>query len=75
MEEPQSLRSLFELAKKQKASLDEALETNTAEARSSLNDAISKFSDCQRRIAQLSLFSTNETLEDINTRDLQYDIV
>ena len=33
---------------------------------------VSKFEECQRLVAQLGLFSTNESVEDIATGDLQY---
>ncbi|KAJ5340791.1 hypothetical protein N7541_009915 [Penicillium brevicompactum] len=72
MEEPQSLRSLFDSAKEQKNSLGSRGDTNTETYRDEVNAAISKFQECQRQVSILSLFSSNELLEDVSTGDLQY---
>lgn len=74
-EQPESLHALFTRAKSLKKSLEESTETNSSEYREQLHTAIAKFAECQRLIAQLSLFSDNETVEDIATGDLRYNLV
>lgn len=75
MEEPQSLRSLFDSAKEQKNSLGSRGDTNTETYRDEVNAAISRFQECQRQVSILSLFSSNELLEDVSTGDLQYEFL
>jgi hypothetical protein len=72
MEEPQSLRSLFASAKEQRETLGSRGDTNTEAYRDDVNATIAKFQECQRQISILSLFSSNESLEDISTNDIQY---
>ncbi|KAJ5312458.1 hypothetical protein PENANT_c027G07875 [Penicillium antarcticum] len=72
MEEPQSLRSLFASAKEQKDKLGSRGDTNTEAYRDDVNATIAKFQECQRQISMLSLFSSNESLEDVSTNDIQY---
>jgi len=67
----QNLQTLFASAKAQKKALGET-ETNRPSYRDQLQDVISQFEECQRLIGQLCLFSTNESVEDIATGDLQY---
>jgi TAP42-like family. len=71
-DQPQSLRALFEAAKSEKQTLESATETNTDSYRSEVNATIRKFEECRQLISQLSLFSRNESLDDITTGDLQY---
>lgn len=72
MEEPQSLRSLFASAKEQKSALGSRGDTNAESYRHEINATIAKFQECQRQVSMLSLFSSNELLEDISTSDIQY---
>lgn len=71
MEESQSLRSLFTSAKDAKTALESRGDTNTESYRDALNAAIAKFHECQRQIGILSLFSSNESLDDVSTGDIQ----
>lgn len=71
MEEPQSLRSLFASAKEQKSVLESRGDTNTETYRDEVNATIAKLQECQRQVSMLSLFSSNELLEDVSTSDLQ----
>lgn len=66
MEEPQNLRTLFTTAKVEKESLDSHHPT------ADVNTTISKLKECHRLVRDLSLFSPNESLEEIPTGDLQY---
>jgi immunoglobulin-binding protein 1 len=72
MEEPQSLRSLFASAKAQKNALGSRGDTNSATYREEVTATIAKFLECQRQVSMLSLFSSNELLEDVSTADIQY---
>ncbi|KAF9888705.1 hypothetical protein FE257_008463 [Aspergillus nanangensis] len=72
MEQPQNLRSLFAAAKKDKSELETRPDTNTDSYRNDVSATITKFDECQRLVDMLSLFSSNEPLEDITTGDLQY---
>lgn len=65
-EQPQNLRSLFASAKADKA----ALETNPSSS-SDANAIIAKFEDCEKLVGSLSLFSSNEPIEEISTGELQ----
>lgn len=70
-DQPQSLRAFFEDAKATKQALESAAETNTDSYRSEVNAAIAKFEECRQLVSQLSLFSRNESLDDVATGDLQ----
>lgn len=71
MEQPQTLRSVFDDAKREKTALETRPDTNSNTYRSDVNATIAKFEECQRLVGALSMFSSNELLEDISTVDLQ----
>lgn len=70
MEESQSLRSLFQSARDGKTELETRGDTNTEAYRDAVNATTAKFHECQRQISILSLFSSNESLDDVSTGDL-----
>lgn len=72
MEESQNLRSLFSSAKDDKASLESRHDTNTETYSDLVNATIAKFQECQRQVSIVSLFSSNESLDDLSTGDIQY---
>lgn len=72
MEESQSLRSLFQSAKDAKAELESRGDTNSQSYQDAVNTVIAKFDECQRQVSVLSLFSANESLDDLSTGDLQF---
>lgn len=72
MEKPQSLRSLFTSAKNDKDVLGSRGDTNTDSYKDDVQATIAKFQECQRQIGILSLFSSNESLDDVSTGDLPY---
>ncbi|KAF5861824.1 hypothetical protein ETB97_012452 [Aspergillus alliaceus] len=72
MEQPQNLRSLFAAAIAEKSALEIRPDSNSDQYRSEVSATIAKFEECARLVAVLSLFSSNEPLEDIATGDLQY---
>lgn len=71
VEQPQNLRSLFNEAKAEKTALEVRPDTNTDQYRHDVSATIAKFEECHRLVSLLSLFSSNEPLEDITTGDLQ----
>ncbi|KAI1916607.1 Type 2A phosphatase-associated protein 42 [Ophidiomyces ophidiicola] len=73
-EEPKSLQILFSSAKAQKKSLESAPNTNDEAYQDQLDSTLQLFETCHKLIAKLSLFSPNESLEDITTADLQFGL-
>ncbi|KAK2766938.1 hypothetical protein FQN54_006253 [Arachnomyces sp. PD_36] len=71
-EQPQNLQALFVAAKNKKKAVESSTEPNSDSYRELVSSAIKRFEECQRFISQLSLFSDNESLDDISTGDLQY---
>ncbi|KAH8705120.1 putative TOR signaling pathway regulator [Talaromyces proteolyticus] len=71
-DQPQSLRALFDAAKADKTALEHSVEPNSKASRDLVSAAISKLQECQKLVSQLSLFSSNEGLEDIPSGDLQF---
>ncbi|KAI1956643.1 Type 2A phosphatase-associated protein 42 [Ophidiomyces ophidiicola] len=73
-EEPRSLQILFSSAKAQKKSLESAPSANDEAYKDQLDSTLELFETCHKLIAKLSLFSPNESLEDITTADLQFGL-
>jgi hypothetical protein len=72
--EPESLRALFESAKAQKKSLESDSPISNPSYQDKLNATISTFERCQAVVSGLSIFSSNESLEEVSTADLQYGL-
>jgi TAP42-like family len=72
MAEPQNLRALFASAEEQRKELESAFETSSSAYQQSLGAAIATYEECRRFADDLSLFSPNETVDDIPSRELQY---
>lgn len=71
-EPPQSLRALFAKAEQERISLEASPSTISATFQENLSSAILTYEECLRVADRVSLFSPNETLDDINSGDLQY---
>ncbi|KAF3401370.1 hypothetical protein DPV78_005213 [Talaromyces pinophilus] len=71
-DQPQSLKELLQTAKAQKQSIEHSAEPNSDAYRQEVSETINKLQECQRLISQLSLFSSNEGLEDVSTANLQF---
>jgi hypothetical protein len=71
-ERPHSLQALFAAAKVQKKALESSLEPNSESYRDRVSATIANLEECQKLVSQVSLFSSNESLEDVSTSDLQY---
>ncbi|KAI9821878.1 MAG: hypothetical protein M1827_002460 [Pycnora praestabilis] len=74
-ESQQNIRALFVAAEKQRKGIESLWETNSFAYQENLTAAITTYEDCRRLADQISLFSFNETLEDISSGDLQYLLI
>ncbi|KAL5330412.1 hypothetical protein ACEPPN_003939 [Leptodophora sp. 'Broadleaf-Isolate-01'] len=71
----QSIRSLYNSAEKQRKDIEASWDSNTATYQQNLAAAIATYDDCLKLADRLSLFSPNETLEDLTSGDLQYLLI
>ena len=67
----QSLKSTFVTAEGLRVSLERASDCNSESYQTQLTTAIQTFEECKRLVACLSLFSPNETLEDVSSSELK----
>ena len=67
----QSIKSLYTSAERQRQAIESSWDSNTTEYQQNLASAIKTYDDCLKLADRLSLFSPNETLEDLTTGDLQ----
>ena len=70
-EESTSLKSCFADAERQRLQLANAISTNDTTYQENLLATIAKYIECAHMTSQASIFSRNETLEDVSTGDLQ----
>ena len=70
-EQPQSLRALYESAERARQELASSYETNSPTFQENLSKTIATYEECLKVSEQISLFSPNESLEDISSSDLQ----
>jgi immunoglobulin-binding protein 1 len=70
-EEPKSLRALFLKAEHTRDGLSAFASTNTSSYQEALRTVIATYEASQRQCEQVSLFSPNETLDDVSSADLQ----
>lgn len=69
---PQTLSSVHTEAERHRRTLETAISSNTDTFQETLSSAITAYQECLRIAAAVSLFSPNETLDDIASRDLHY---
>ncbi|KAF3909429.1 hypothetical protein AA313_de0202193 [Arthrobotrys entomopaga] len=69
---PTSLKSLWEKAERQQKQLATFTDYNSTPYKLAVAEALDTISACKNLINDLSLFSTNETLEDVATSELRY---
>ncbi len=67
----QNIKQLFNTAESRRKSVESSSDSNTAIYQQNLEAAIASYNTCHQLADQLSLFSPNETLEDIASGDLQ----
>lgn len=70
--EPQNIRGLFLTAERVRQDLSSSYEPNTPAYQENLGMTIATYGECLKLAEQVSLFSPNETLEDISSSELQY---
>ena len=75
MSETRNIRELYQAAEMQKRLVDSASAYSGSTYLANLAMAIRKFEDCKEQAAKISLFSINETLEDVASRDLPYVLI
>jgi immunoglobulin-binding protein 1 len=67
----QTIKSLFSSAERQRKDIEASWDSNTATYQQNLVAAIATYENCLQLADRLSLFSPNESLEDITSGDLQ----
>lgn len=67
-----SLRSVFEDAENKRVSIEQSFDSNSTTFQDNVRSAIQLYEQCLQIADRIALFSPNETLEDINTADLQF---
>jgi immunoglobulin-binding protein 1 len=70
-DEPKSIRALFLTAERLRNDLSNAYDSNTPSFQEKLSNAIATYESCLTLSEQVSLFSPNETLDDVSSSDLQ----
>ncbi|KAF3043097.1 hypothetical protein E8E11_007415 [Didymella keratinophila] len=70
--EDQSIRGLFAKAERAREELGESYEPNSPIYQENLEKTIATYIKCLKKTEDFSLFSPNETLEDITSSDIQY---
>ncbi|KAI2637254.1 TAP42-like protein [Hypomontagnella submonticulosa] len=74
-EEPKTLKAVFQAAELKRRALEGTYETSSPTYREDLSEALNLYQECIQIINKISLFSSNEGLEDIATSDLHYLLV
>ncbi len=75
MEEQRSLKSVFDIAEQKRLSLEGIFQGNSPSYQEDVTFALKSYEECVQIIDKISLFSTNEGLEDISTSNLPYLLV
>ena len=71
MDQGQSLKSIFEDAERKRRLAEEISDRNSPDYQNNLTTAIRSYRDASRLADSLSIFSPNETVDDISTNNLQ----
>jgi len=71
-DEPHTLRAVFASAETKRKELGSSWDTNATSYQDKLQAAISQYQQCLQLTDTVAMFSSNESLEDISTNDLQY---
>lgn len=74
-DEPRSLKSIFAQAEKTRLALENTNQGASASYHDDVSSAIHDYQQCLEKINQISLFSPNESAEDLSTFDLPYLLV
>ncbi|KAL7627846.1 Type 2A phosphatase-associated protein 42 [Parahypoxylon ruwenzoriense] len=73
--EPRTLKSVFQAAESKRIALEGVYEATSPTYREDFAQALELYRECIQIISKISLFSSNEGLEDIATSDLPYLLV
>jgi hypothetical protein len=71
-DEPKSIRALFLTAERSRNNLNSYPDSNSPTYQENLTKAIATYEACLELSEQVSLFSPNESLDDVSSSDLQY---
>ncbi|KAF1955996.1 type 2A phosphatase-associated protein 42 [Byssothecium circinans] len=71
-DEPKSIRALFTTAERLRNDLSNAYDSNHPAYQENLTNAIATYESCLTLADQVSLFSPNESLDDVSSSDIQY---
>lgn len=74
-EENQNLRAVYNAAEEKRRQLDAAGNTNAPAYQEQLASAISAYEQCLHMASRVSLFSPNESLDDISSSNIQYLLI
>ncbi|KAI9847077.1 MAG: hypothetical protein M1837_003195 [Sclerophora amabilis] len=74
-ESTQDIRSLFKNAEDGRRSLDSSFDTNSSSYQDNVVATIATFEECRILASRLSLFSPNETVDDISSGSLPYLLI
>ena len=70
-----TIKALFETSKNQRKNLESIAETNSASYQQIVQAAIATLEECRNLAIRISLFSPNETEDDITSSNLQYLLI
>lgn len=70
-EEPKSIRALFLKAERLRNELNNFPDSNSPTYQENLTNAIATYESCLELSEQVSLFSPNESLDDVSSSDVQ----
>lgn len=71
-DEPKSIRALFSTAERLRNNLNNFPDSNSPTFQENLTNAIATYESCLTLSEQVSLFSPNESLDDVSSSDIQY---
>ncbi|KAI1268233.1 TAP42-like family protein [Xylariaceae sp. FL1019] len=74
-EEPRSLKTVFQSAEQKRLAIEGSFATNSPTYQDDVAAGLQSYQECVQIIGQVSLFSSNESLEDLATSDLPYLLV
>lgn len=74
-QEPQTLRGSFVDAEKKRGEIGSASNANSAAFHEKLSKTVASYERCLRIADEVSLFSPNETLDDVSSTDLPYFLI
>ena len=70
-EEPHNLRSVYAAAENLRRGIESSFDTNAPAYQAQVTAAIKAYEQCLKIAGHISLFSPNESIEDISSHDIQ----